>query len=76
MAWNDNFFVAIISDSQLGHSVVYVEAEQQWYFLDPRDDVYHPTTETKLMTLLSSLLVRCAEAMPPLVDKRSLLAAP
>ena len=69
---NDNFFAAILSDSQLGHSVVYVEAEQQWYFLDPRDNVYHPTSEAKLMTLLSSLLVRCAEAMPPLVDKRSL----
>ena len=69
---NDNFFAAILSDQQLGHSVVFVEAEQQWYFLDPRDGVYHPTSEAKLMTLLSCLLVRCAEAMPPLVDKRSL----
>ena len=55
IALNDNFFAAILSDQRLGHSVVYFVPEQQWYFLDPRDHCYHPTTEEKLMTLLSEI---------------------
>jgi hypothetical protein len=65
---NDNFFAAILSDQQLGHSVVYYQPEQQWYFADPVDQLYHPTSEEKLIALLSSLLVRCAEEMPKNVD--------
>jgi len=65
---NDNFFASIISDQQLGHSVVYFQPEQQWFFHDPVDQLYHPTTEEKLIALLSSLLVRCAEEMPKNVD--------
>ena len=72
IALNDNFFAAILSDQCLGHSVVYFVPEQQWYFLDPRDHCYHPTTEEKLMTLLSALLLRCGEAMPRPVDRETL----
>jgi hypothetical protein len=65
---NDNFFAAILSDQQFGHSVVFYQPEQQWFFHDPADQLYHPTTEEKLIALLSSLLVRCAEEMPKNVD--------
>ena len=72
VSMNCSFLAAALSDSQLGHSVVFYEPEQQWYFLDPRDGCYHPTSEAKLTTLLSALLVRCAEEMPSTVDKVSL----
>ena len=32
----------------------------------------YPTTEEKLMTLLSALLLRCGEAMPRPVDRETL----
>ena len=65
---NDDFFAAIISDSQLGHSVVFHEPSQQWFFLDPVDQLYHSTSEEKLIALLSALLSRCAAEMPDNVD--------
>jgi hypothetical protein len=65
---NDNFFASIISDLQLGHSVVYFQPEQQWYFFDTPDQLYHPTSEEKLIALLSALLARCAGEMPKNVD--------
>lgn len=71
-AINDCFFASTLSDSQLGHSVVFFEPEQRWFFLDPCDQLYHPTSDAKLMTLLSALLVRCAEGMPATVDKVNL----
>jgi len=71
-ALNDNFFVSTLSDSQLGHSVVFYEPERRWYFLEPRDDCFYPTSDAKLMTLLSCLLVRCAEETPVTVDKVNL----
>lgn len=72
IALNDNFFASTLSDSQLGHSVVFFEPEQRWYFLEPRDGCFHSTSEAKLMTVLSALLVRCAEEMPATVDKVNL----
>ena len=72
VAMNDCFFAATLSDSQLGHSVVFYEPEHQWFFFDPIDHLYHPTSEPKLMNLLSCLLVRCAEEMPVNVVKTDL----
>lgn len=72
VSMNCSFLAAALSDCQLGHSVAFYDPEQQWYFLEPRDGCYHPTTEAKLMILLSSLLVRCAEEMPANVDKINL----
>jgi hypothetical protein len=69
---NNSFFAAALSDSQLGHSVVFYEPEQQWFYLNPRDQLYHPTSEAKLMTLLSALLIRAAEEMPAGVDRINL----
>ena len=65
---NDNFFAAILSDQQLGHSVVFYQPEQQWFFHDPVDQLYHPTSEEKLIALLSALLARCAGEMPKNTD--------
>ena len=65
---NDNFFASIISDQQLGHSVVFFQPEQQWFFHDPVDQLYHPTSEEKLIALLSALLARCAGEMPKNTD--------
>ena len=72
VSMNCSFLAAALSDCQLGHSVVFCEPEQQWYFFEPRDGCYHPTSEAKLMTLLSALLVRCAEEMPSNIDKVNL----
>lgn len=69
---NDNFFASTLSNSQLGHSVVFFEPEQQWFYLEPREGCFYPTSEAKLMTVLSALLVRCAEEMPATVDKVNL----
>lgn len=65
---NDNFFAAIISDNRLGHSVVFFEPEQQWFFRDPADNRYHAVEEAKLVVLLSALLSRCAGEMPKDID--------
>ncbi len=62
-ALNDNFFAAILNDRQLLHSVVYFEPDGQWYFRESRDHLYHPTSEAKLIVLLSWLLLRCAEEL-------------
>lgn len=72
VSMNCSFLAAALSDSQLGHSVVFYEPEQQWYFLEPRDNQFHPTSEAKLMTLLSALLIRAAEEMPGNVDRTNL----
>ena len=75
VALNDNFFAAILSDQQMGHAVVFFEPERQWYFREPRDGVFHPTTEAKLATLLSALLLRCAEDLRSSVNMSSLFVA-
>ena len=72
VALNDNFFAATLSDQQLGHSVVYFEPERGWYYREPRDGVFYPTTEAKLMTVLSALLLKCAEELRSRVDLASL----
>ena len=55
---NENFFAAVVSDPGFGHSVVFYQPEQQWYFHDPVDDRYHPVNEEKLVVLLSALITR------------------
>jgi hypothetical protein len=50
-------------DERLGHRVIFYEPEQQFYYFDPRDQMFHATTGPKLMNLLRGLLVRCAEAV-------------
>lgn len=47
-------------DERLGHRVIFFVPEQQFYFYDPRDQMFHATTAQKLMNLLRGLLSRCA----------------
>lgn len=66
-ALNEDFFAGVVAgDPALGHHVVFYVPEQQWYFFDCRFGYYVPTTEEKLLTVLSQHLIRCAEAMPVL----------
>ncbi|MFA5189326.1 MAG: hypothetical protein WC740_01290 [Verrucomicrobiia bacterium] len=67
-ALNEDFFGAVLGgDPALGHHVVFYAPEQQWYFLDWRFGCYVPTTEEKLLIVLSQHLIRCAEAMPNVI---------
>ncbi|MEQ2007066.1 MAG: hypothetical protein ABMA26_09720 [Limisphaerales bacterium] len=69
---NADFFAAALGgDERLGHRVVFYRPEGCFYFQDV-DNTFYPTGETKLATLLSALLLRCAEEMPATVDRRCL----
>ena len=57
---NDDFFAALLGgDRKLDHQVVFYVPEQQWYFYDCRFGCFVPTTEEKLMILLSQYLIHC-----------------
>lgn len=69
---NVDFFAAALGgDERLGHRVVFYRPEGCFYFRD-YDGTFYPTDETKLSTLLSALLLRCAEEMPATVDRCNL----
>ena len=71
IAMNDLFFASILSDESLGHKTVFYD--EQFYFKDVRDGgLFKPTTEDKLKNLLSLLILRCAESLPPQSDKLNL----
>jgi len=60
---NDFMAVLLGGDQRLGHHVCYFQPEHQFYFKDS-DGLFKPTTEEKLKTVLSTLLMRCAEELP------------
>ena len=69
VALNEDFFGAAIGgDEELGHHVVFYLPEQQFYFFDSRVHRYEPTTEQKLVFLLSQYLIQCAAEMPQDVE--------
>lgn len=47
-------------DKRLSHSVVYWPAECRFYYFDPIDNIYHPTTDQKMGDLMRGLFARCA----------------
>jgi hypothetical protein len=66
---NDDFFAGLLGgDKALGHQVVFYVPEQQFYFYDCRFGYFVPTTEEKLMILLSQYLIRCCQEMPHFTD--------
>ena len=72
-ALNEEFFAAVLKgDQELNHHVVFFNQESQFYFFDCRFGYYAPTTEEKLKTRLSQLLIACAAEMPGNVDIRPL----
>ena len=73
---NEDFFAGILSgDSRFRHKVVFHESEQRFYFFETRDGFFYTTTDEKLKTLLSQLLLRCAQEMPPSVEIEPLFSA-
>ena len=68
----DFFAAALAGDPLLGHRLVFYLPEETWYFFDPRLLCYCPTSEEKLVALLSSYLVRCAQEAGFLVDIKPL----
>ena len=73
LAQNLDFLAAVLGgDSKLGHKVIYLEGEMQWYYLDSRDKLFKPTSDEKLANLLRALLIRCAEELPDTVHKLNL----
>jgi hypothetical protein len=70
---NLDFLAAILGgDERMGHKVIYLEGEMQWYYLDQPSNIFKPTTAEKLGNLLRALLIRCAEELPDCVHKPNL----
>ena len=70
---NLDFFGAVVGGrGDLGHHVLYLENEMQWYFRDS-DGIYKPTTAEKLMTQYRALMMLCAQEMPATVHKLNLV---
>ena len=73
VALNEDFFAAMLAgDKSLGHQLIFYLPEQQFYFLDGRTINYAPTSEQKLILLLSQYLIQCAAEMPGNVDVKDL----
>ena len=73
IAINEDFFAAILGGNEhLKHKVIYLVPEKMFLFLDVRAGCYIETTEEKLKLLLSQLLLRCAQEMPPNIDIQNL----
>jgi hypothetical protein len=65
VAPNLDFMASILGgDKRLGHSVVYWPAECLFYYFDPIDNIYHPTTDEKLGDLMRGYMARCAIEVP------------
>jgi hypothetical protein len=64
IAPNVDFFASMLGgDVKLGHSVVYFEPEMQFYFKEPVQQLYKPTSPEKLQNLYRGLLIRCAQEL-------------
>ncbi len=61
---NEDFFCAVLgSDKRIGHHLVYHLPEQTWYFYESRFGYYSPTSEEKVMILLSQIFIHAAKEM-------------
>ena len=70
---NIDFFAAMLGgDSALGHSVVYVEGEMEFYYFEPLQKIYKPTSPEKLQNYYRTMMLRCAQEMGNEVDKLNL----
>ena len=73
LAQNLDFLAGVLGgDSKMGHKIIYLEGEMQWYYLDQPSNIFKPTSDEKLGNLLRALLVRCAEELPSTVHKLNL----
>jgi hypothetical protein len=70
---NLDFLASILGgDEKMGHKVIYLEGEMQFYYFNPRDRIFKPTSDQKLANLLRAFLIRCAEELPESVHKLNL----
>jgi hypothetical protein len=61
---NVDFFAAVLGgDPELRHSVVYFEPEMQFYYREPMQGIYKPTTPEKLQNYFRAMLMRCAQEL-------------
>jgi hypothetical protein len=75
IAINLDFFAGMLGgDSKLSHSVIYYEAELQFYYFEPLQQIYKPTTPEKLQNYYRALLLRCAQELNRDTDKLNLFA--
>jgi hypothetical protein len=73
LAPNLDFLAAILGgDSRLGHKVIYLEGEVQFYYQDQPSGIFKPTSDQKLGNLLRAYLISCAEELPDSVYKLNL----
>lgn len=71
---NVDFFASIFSDSRIGMSVIYLESEMQFYYHEPLQNIYKPTSPEKLQNLYRAMLLRCAQELNGEVDKLNMFA--
>jgi hypothetical protein len=59
---NIDFFASILSDPALNLSVVYFEPEMQFYYAQPFQPIYKPTSPEKLQCLYRGFLLKAAQS--------------
>jgi hypothetical protein len=70
---NIDFFAAMLGgDPDLHHSVVYFEPEMQFYYFEPVQTIYLPTTPEKLQNYYRAMILRCAQELGGEADKLNL----
>lgn len=75
IALNHDFFAGMLGgDQKLGHSVVYYEPEMQFYYREPIQQIFKPTTAEKLQNYYRAMLIRCAQELNSETDKLNLFA--
>jgi len=75
IALNLDFFAgSLAGDSKLGHSVIYYEPEMQFYYFEPMQQIYKPTSPEKLRNYYRAMLLRCAQELNHDTDKLNLFA--
>ena len=75
IALNHDFFAGLLGgDVKLSHSVIYYEPEMQFYYLEPVQNIYKPTTPEKLQNYYRAMILRCAQELNGETDKLNLFA--
>jgi hypothetical protein len=75
IALNHDFFAGLLGgDVKLNHSVIYYEPEMQFYYREPVQNIYKPTTAEKLQNYYRAMLLRCAQELNGETDKLNLFA--
>jgi hypothetical protein len=72
---NTDFFAGMLAgDAKLGHCVVFNEADLTFYYREPLQNVFRPTTSEKLQNYYRAMMIRCAQELGGETDKLNLFA--